>query len=370
LRGRTAGGDGLFPRVRPPALRAAMGGPTGMGRMHRCALALGVTSQLGRALAAYTCESGEAVGEVFGETGNLCTPRCGPASECPSSVPAGVTAQPQCMLQDVNQVAYCGLLCQVDSQCPSGSACRKVAAPNAPEVSLCVHSLSYSEWTSGQAQRIKLTVGFPTQPGQSAKGFQLAKAYAALQSMKRRFSIPDTDGDVLVVKELLAAASTLGGQGAPSLAQSGGAPASGGGSRGPLGAWRHDVSYFANNVESGIPGLQREIHDTVWNLEHLERYGVCSELLRGIILMGAGYLVFGCVYKNQALGATGIDMVPHLGFWMQYPDLVRDGAKYAQILAADAFGGRSDPFAGDGGFAGPGRRDPDRDTFANFEPIR
>lgn len=349
--------------------------------------------------AAYTCDSGDVVGEVQGETGSVCTTRCSDGSfDCPTGVPAGTTAQPQCVLQDVNQAAYCGLLCQVDAQCPSGAACKKVgsAAAGTPEVSLCIHPLSFREWASGQASRQKLVVGFPAKgaAGQSARGFQLAKAYAALQSLKRRYGMADGDGDVLTVKELLSAASVAGMKAAGGAAPAAQAPAQAqvqatvaaaqpqpqpsAGSGGPVGAWRRDMNYFAGNMEQGLPGVQREVQDTVWNLEHLDHTGVCSTLLRGVLMAAAVYLVGGSLYKNQALGASGLDMIPHIGFWMEYPSLVHDGVRYAASFCSDLLSsggpvgllmGSHDEASGAGGVFGR-RRGPDRDTFANFEPMK
>lgn len=329
--------------------------------------------------ASYTCGSGEAVGEIQGETGSICAPRCSSdgAFTCPLDVPTGTTAQPQCMLQDVSQAAFCGLLCTVDSQCPSGASCKRVGSP---EVSVCIHPLSFSDWAAGQGSRTKLAVGWPAKAGQTSRGFQIAKAYAALQSLKRRYGIADGDGDVLIVKELLSAASVAGLAAAPAstgasplqaaAAATAAAPAVKGQAAsdgGILGPWRHDLAYFAGNMEAGLPGLEREVEATVWKVEHLGHRNAASDLLRGVIMVAVVYFGVGSAYKYQALGARGLDMVPHVGFWMEYPNLVADGVKYASALVSELCGGRPAMPMGmpSGGMAGA-----DRDTFANFTPSK
>jgi len=329
--------------------------------------------------ASYTCGSGEAVGEIQGETGSICAPRCSSdgAFTCPTEVPAGTTAQPQCMLQDVNQAAYCGLLCTVDSQCPSGASCKRVGTP---EVNVCIHPLSFSEWASGQGSRAKLAVGWPSKAGQTSRGFQIAKAYASLQSMKRRYGIADGDADVLVVKELLSSASVtgpaiaFGSSGLPpaqAVAVAAAiAPAVKGQATydgGVLAPWKHDLAYLAGNLQAGLPGLEREIHDTVWKVEHIDKRGQASDLLRGVIIVGLVYFGVGSAYKYHALGAQGLDMIPHVGFWMEYPNLVMDGVKYTSAFFTELLGGRPAVPMGmpSGGISGA-----DRDTFANFTPSK
>ena len=51
-------------------------------------------------------------------------------------------------------------------------------------------------------------------------------------------------------------------------------------------------------------------------------------------------------------------MIPHIGFWKQYPQLVIDGVEYTKILVGA--GG-----AGSGGFA-PMNGSAERDTFSQF----
>lgn len=287
----------------------------------------------------YSCEDGAgdaAKGEVQGETGIICGPRCADGTfQCPTDVPPGTSAQPQCMLQDADQTPYCGLLCQVDSQCPSGASCRKVTG--SIEVSVCIHPLSFDQWAKTSGSRRKFTVGWPVKAGSQASGFQIARAYSALQSLKRRYSIADGDSDVLVVKELLSAASSAGAA-ASTAAAAAGPPAALDGvhvsaaapSKGwAPSAWEHDLAVFGGNMARGLPGVEKEIHDTIWNVEHIENRGVATMLLRSVIMIAVVYLVGGAVYKNQTYGSSGVDAIPHIGFWKEYPQLVLDGVQYA-----------------------------------------
>lgn len=322
----------------------------------------------------YACGSDEVAGEVQGETGVVCGPKCSQGTfDCATDVPEGTTAQPQCVLQDIDSTAYCGLLCQVDSQCQSGASCRNVGMAG---ISICIHPLSFSEWAQKQGTRKKLAVGWPVKAGNSARGFQIAKAYSALQSLKRRYGIADGDADVLTVKELLSATSagaiTALGQGAQVVAlQQPATPKAaqpnGGDGDSVLRPWKQDLGYVTQNVRDGLPGLEREIHDTIWNVEHIGKQYVATGMLRGVIMIAVVYLVGGGAYKYQTMGARGLEMVPHIGFWMEYPQLVADGLRYVGILAGDCVG-RPSARGGSGGFQASVPSD--RDTFAHFEPSK
>jgi hypothetical protein len=74
---------------------------------------------------------------IQGVTGDFCTPKCGFFKACPTDVPAGVTAQPQCALQDsASSDKYCALICSptlpivdqkaADDQCGTNASCKSV----------------------------------------------------------------------------------------------------------------------------------------------------------------------------------------------------------------------------------------------------
>mmetsp|Transcript_106257 Transcript_106257/g.298870 ORF Transcript_106257/g.298870 Transcript_106257/m.298870 type:complete len:333 (-) Transcript_106257:125-1123(-) len=287
------------------------------------------------------CGSDEVQGELQGAPGYLCAPRCDLSNfNCPTDLPYGATAQPQCMLKDADQSPFCALLCQVDSQCPSGSQCKHLQQF---EVGACLNPVSFHDWAKNTVIR-KFAIGWPTRSnGAAPASFQIAKTYAALQSMKLKYSIDDGDADMVTLKEFMSSLSTsavAGASAAGGASHSGivTAASSSGQSEMSLGMWGHDVQEFSNNVMSGVPGIQKEIHDTIWNVEHITRHGVATMFLRSIILIGLAYLGIGCLIKSQMHNASGVDMVPHIGFWREYPSLVADGVTYLQILAGGYLG--------------------------------
>jgi len=289
------------------------------------------------------CSSDEVQGEVQGASGYLCAPRCDATTyNCATDAPSGSSAQPQCMMQDIERGAYCGLLCQVDAQCPSGARCQQLKQF---DVGLCLYSVSFSDWAR-QGSGKKLAIGWPSQVGgKPAAGFQVAKTYVALQNLKVKYSIDDGDADMLTLKELLASlsVSTTPGPGGQSLslgmAQTAQRSQGGGGQQGGLlSPFVHDINQFEKYVGRGIPGIEDGIHDTIWNIEHITSRNAATTLLRCLLLVAVVYIAVGSLIRYQGEGARGLDMVPHIGFWMDYPNLVADGILYAKILAGGYVG--------------------------------
>jgi len=73
------------------------------------------------------CQSDEVDLRIQGVAGDVCAPDCTSAS-CPTDVPAGVTAQPQCALQSSSQKKYCALICSPgnDAQCGANASCKAI----------------------------------------------------------------------------------------------------------------------------------------------------------------------------------------------------------------------------------------------------
>ncbi|CAE8680408.1 unnamed protein product [Polarella glacialis] len=295
------------------------------------------------------CAHDEVQGEVLGASGYTCSPRCDDAAyNCPVDMPLGASAQPQCMLQDVDKGAFCGLVCQVDAQCPTGSQCTQLTQMG---VGICLYPASFADWARTVITR-KLSVGWPKKGG-SVETFQIAKTLAALQSMKSKYSIDDGDVDMLTLKELLNSVSPS------SVAPSGGsldtaasavaslaatraatAPTnSGGGSgSGDFKIWETDLSRLGNEMGRGLPGVQSELSRDVYLAEHLSNQFAASDLLRTVVIFGVIYLAVGSFIKYQTNGASGINMIPHVGFWVEYPALVVDGIAYSKMLLDGAMG--------------------------------
>eukprot|EP00931_Biecheleriopsis_adriatica_P069152 TRINITY_DN43025_c0_g1_i1.p1 TRINITY_DN43025_c0_g1~~TRINITY_DN43025_c0_g1_i1.p1 ORF type:complete len:382 (+),score=65.68 TRINITY_DN43025_c0_g1_i1:49-1146(+) len=312
---------------------------------------------LGRAVTHYEqppCQHDEVQGEVLGASGYTCSPRCEDNTfNCPSDMPGGASAQPQCMLQDVDKGAFCGLLCQMDAQCPTGSQCKQMSQMG---VGLCLYGASFADWARAATTR-KLALGWPNKGGAVAN-FQVAKTYTALQTLKSKYHIDDGDVDMLTLKELLnsIAPNAAPSPPAPSTAGSGSSglgfssffggssastpappppPVSHGAS--VFAPWENDLGRLGREVGQGLPGIQSEISQEIYNAEHFFEYGKAYSLFRVVVIFAIIYLAFGSFIKYQS-GASGINMIPHIGFWMDYPGLVKDGITYSKMLLDGAMG--------------------------------
>merc|ERR1711970_1008745 len=68
--------------------------------------------------------------QIQGVSGAVCSPACTLGIFCPSDVPTGVTAAPQCALQDSSSgKKYCALICSPssnDDQCGTNASCKSI----------------------------------------------------------------------------------------------------------------------------------------------------------------------------------------------------------------------------------------------------
>lgn len=72
------------------------------------------------------CQADEIAVQVTGVSGDFCSPQC-KSTSCPTDVPDGVTAAPQCALQTTSGDKYCALICDPSASgaCGSGS-CKSI----------------------------------------------------------------------------------------------------------------------------------------------------------------------------------------------------------------------------------------------------
>merc|ERR1712060_830664 len=70
------------------------------------------------------CQSDEMAAQVQGTNGEVCAPHCDTGA-CPTDVPPGTTAKPQCALQDTSGKKYCALTCFLGG-CPTGAKCTHI----------------------------------------------------------------------------------------------------------------------------------------------------------------------------------------------------------------------------------------------------
>merc|ERR1719330_2211795 len=96
------------------------------------------------------CESDEQAVQVQGVTGDFCTPQCSDSGSCPSDVPSGATAAPQCALQTTTGQKFCALICQPsvrlsgeNGECGTG-ACQSISG-----VGICTYAASATGLSSG-----------------------------------------------------------------------------------------------------------------------------------------------------------------------------------------------------------------------------
>eukprot|EP00440_Ansanella_granifera_P023885 gb/GFBE01025941.1/.p1 GENE.gb/GFBE01025941.1/~~gb/GFBE01025941.1/.p1 ORF type:complete len:358 (+),score=77.77 gb/GFBE01025941.1/:1-1074(+) len=302
---------------------------------------------VGHAVAHYEqppCQHDEVQGEVLGASGYTCSPRCEESTfNCPADMPPGASAQPQCMLQDVDKGAFCGLLCQVDAQCPSGAQCKQMSQMG---VGLCMYAASFADWARSATTR-KLALGWPNKGG-SLASFQVAKTFQALQSLKSKYSIDDGDVDMLTLKELLnsiapnsASAAGIAGQTKAASGASASPDAAGGLSSmvsHDVKVWTNDLNRLGSELSQGLPGIESEVQKDLYYAEHLNERYAAQSLLRVIVIFAVIYLAVGSFVKYQMTGASGKDVIPHVGFWTEYPQLVMDGVTYSKLLIDGAMG--------------------------------
>ena len=63
------------------------------------------------------CETDEQAVRVQGLSGDFCSPKCDSQGSCPSDVPTGDKATPECALRTTTGDKYCALVCESDSDC-------------------------------------------------------------------------------------------------------------------------------------------------------------------------------------------------------------------------------------------------------------
>lgn len=83
------------------------------------------------------CMSDEVAVKIQGVDGGICAPSCS-GSSCPTDVPAGCNARPQCALQDgATHKRYCAVICNHQSNCGEGASCKMIGF-----VGICTYDIS------------------------------------------------------------------------------------------------------------------------------------------------------------------------------------------------------------------------------------
>jgi hypothetical protein len=128
------------------------------------------------------CESDEQAVQVQGIKGDFCSPPCSSSDTCPSDVPSGDTAKPQCALKTTTGGKYCALICSQDSDCGTGS-CQKIMGTG-----LCTYAAS-ALFTSMKTLTAEVAVN-PTHYGDPKTGCESDEQAVQVQGIKGDFCSP------------------------------------------------------------------------------------------------------------------------------------------------------------------------------------
>ena len=77
--------------------------------------------------------------------------------------------------------------------------------------------------------------------------------------------------------------------------------------------------------------------------------GTGTTLLIFIFLTLATYCTCGAFLNWKIYNRTGVDLIPHQEFWLEFPSYVKDGVQYTKLkvyslTSKDGMGSRNDPF--------------------------
>lgn len=295
---------------------------------------LDATGLTGSSLATPPCAASEVPTEVQDISGIVCASKCQEEQlACPSMTSMGMASRPTCMLRDSNDAAYCALLCRSTSECPGGGRCLPLQGVRA---SICSFTESFDNWA--KEAPVKLAYGLPARV---AQGHALKKAKEALDNLKRRYSIPDSDSDLLVAQESFGEMVTTANAKEAMMSMvkilTSFFHNNERGSGLDLGSWKSDLDYAERRLVQGPGGVMYELHDTMNDLRHLQDRGSATRLLRLLIELMVVYIAAGALFNSYVHNASGLQVIPHVGFWMQYPALVQDGIAFTrQLFLGDA----------------------------------
>ena len=104
------------------------------------------------------CESDEQAVKVQGLSGDFCSPKCNSSGTCPSDVPKGDTATPECALRTTTGDKYCALICQSDSDCGSQVAFQMfvLKSMNERDREACTQTFSPCSLTVGMLPHVAI----------------------------------------------------------------------------------------------------------------------------------------------------------------------------------------------------------------------
>ncbi|CAK9095763.1 unnamed protein product [Durusdinium trenchii] len=129
------------------------------------------------------CESDEQAVRVQGLSGDFCSPKCSSSGSCPSDVPKGDSATPECALRTTTGDKYCALICQSDSDCGTGS-CQKIMG-----VGLCTYNATNKMALEASMTQVAVATN-PTHYGDPKTGCESDEQAVRVQGLSGDFCSP------------------------------------------------------------------------------------------------------------------------------------------------------------------------------------
>lgn len=260
------------------------------------------------------CDSSETLIQISSASSGQMSPTC--AAQCSGSyytcpdAPSSVVAKPVCALEDSSNTRYCSLACTSDEQCPTAApgSCRRIviwAGARKPE-GLCVTPASGTASSSPVAVTAALAPLKTLEEIWTTVGVA-STAVEAVKILRTRYAVLDSDPNWKVVEKAIEGSSStsvlstltgglVGGLGGGEKGATAGASSSTASAVSTpldgniLDDVRHEAEYIAKGLKDGNL-IQKEIHDTIWNLEHLS--GHSYAILHGLICIFALYCAVG-----------------------------------------------------------------------------
>jgi len=124
------------------------------------------------------CQADEMAGQLA--TGAaVCAPKCSASGTCPTDVPSGTKATPQCLLKTTSGDKYCGLSCKEAGDCPTEGQCTK-PVPFLP-MGVCTYK-------TGQEAEEAPAASSPESLFEEF-GAKMGRVYASAEERQHRFAI-------------------------------------------------------------------------------------------------------------------------------------------------------------------------------------
>jgi len=101
------------------------------------------------------CQADEQAVRIENVDGTFCSPKCGTTS-CPTDVPIGVTAAPQCVLNNPQGGHNCAIICDPsDNGLPCGKKMQCAPIPNTNGLGVCDYVASTNDDNNNQATLLR-----------------------------------------------------------------------------------------------------------------------------------------------------------------------------------------------------------------------